>query len=136
MRRRKGDQIIIVRITGAHRRVGIRINDDAGSVGNPPHQVRRIWLADMSPQLGIRKRPLKLAQQPLGSDELKVAPSERSQYVGRCASWRDRTGDDHVGVEDGPHPLAVTTSRLVLRLNSKCGGVALREVIAFPKSLE
>lgn len=37
MRGCKDDQIVIVRITGVHRRVGSRIDDHAGTVGNPAH---------------------------------------------------------------------------------------------------
>ena len=37
MRRCDHDQIVIIRVTRAHRRVGIGIDDHAGTVGYPPH---------------------------------------------------------------------------------------------------
>ncbi len=37
VRRREDDQIVIVRITRVHRRVGVRVGGDASVVGYPPH---------------------------------------------------------------------------------------------------
>jgi hypothetical protein len=62
------DQIVIIGVARMHRRVGVGINDDRRTAYDPADQLGRVRLADMSPQLGVRKRALELVQKRLGRD--------------------------------------------------------------------
>ena len=69
-----------------HWRVGLWIDDDGCTAGDPADKLGSVGLADVSPQLGICKRALELIQQRPGRDQLRLARGERSQYICRCTA--------------------------------------------------
>lgn len=58
MRGCEDNQVVIVGIMGANRRIAVWVEDDARTAGKPAHQVSGVWLADVWPQLWIGERPL------------------------------------------------------------------------------